>query len=325
MKAFFIKQWFLIGLLLVLIVGFGLSGPLESIAEIPELRSTLLFMVLFVMALPIATSELGKAFRTPWAAVYATALNFVLLPVVAWLTSLGFDPFMGEGLVIAAVVPCTLASAVVWTRRAGGNDSVAIFVMLLTNLFCFLLTPFWLWVFSGRTEISVTGLAGKLALLVVLPMVLAQFFRQLKPVGTWSTRYKSKLSSGAQIGILIMVMIGAVQTGVKFSQSETAISWTQLGLMLLAVNAVHLAVLFFGVWSARLLGFRPPEQIAIGIAGSQKTLMVGLNTAVDLQRSIVPMLLFHICQLVFDTLIVDAWRVRHPLQESDADETETEN
>ena len=88
-----------------------------------------------------------------------------------------------------------------------------------------------------------------------------------------------------------------------------------------AVNVIHLSALFFGKWSAKLLGFQPRDQIAVGIAGSQKTLMVGLNTAVDLNSSILPMLLFHVCQLFFDTIIADRWRkqIDYENQESNSE------
>ena len=40
-------------------------------------------------------------------------------------------------------------------------------------------------------------------------------------------------------------------------------------------------------------------------AGSQKTLMVGLSVATELQVSIVPIVIFHSAQLIFDTFVAD--------------------
>lgn len=270
------------------------------------------------MALPVATEEIGKALRSPWAALYASFINIALLPLLAWVFSLSMGEFLGDGLIIAAAVPCTLASAAVWTRRAGGNDSVAIFVTLITNGFCFLITPFWLWLTvkdeNAATTIDVTALIWKLGLLVVLPMLLAQIARQSRTVGSWSTRKKIELSTLAQIGILTMVMIGAAKMGNKLADGDTSFSIGEIAVVLLAVNAIHFAALFFGFWTAKFLGFGRKDQIAIGIAGSQKTLMVGLNTAVEINRSILPMLLFHICQLVFDTIIADRWKKQDTIQ-----------
>ncbi|MEC9093068.1 MAG: bile acid:sodium symporter [Planctomycetota bacterium] len=309
MKDSLKNQWFLFSLGGVLLVGFFLAKQLVLLSEMQALRNGLLFIVMFLMALPVKTADLGNALKSPWAALYASAINFLMIPLLAWAGSCWFNTFLGEGLIIAAAVPCTLASAAVWTRRAGGNDSVAIFVTLFTNLLCFLLTPFWIWLTLGKSaEISTADLILKLAFLVVLPMILAQLFRQQKSIATWSTQHKTELSLFAQIGILIMVMIGTVKMGIKFSEGSVAFSWIEIGKVFFLVNAIHFSALYFGRYSAKLLGFKTREQIAIGIAGSQKTLMVGLNTAVDLNRSIFPMLLFHVCQLIFDTIIADRWK-----------------
>lgn len=322
MNRFLQRQWFLIALALVLLVGFLASDAFRAIVEMRALRNGILFSVLFLMALPVKTVELGSALRTPWAAIYASLINFALVPILAWLSGFWFDPFLGDGIVVAAVVPCTLASATVWTRRAGGNDSVAIFVTLFTNLFCFVLTPFWIWLTLGReTDIDVIPLIWKLALLVVLPMILAQLIRQHSAIGEFTFSRRTELSTLAQIGILMMVLIGAAKMGIKLSDGSVSFSWQQIAGVLVAVNAIHLAALYFGKYSAALLGFSRANQIAIGIAGSQKTLMVGLNTAVDLNRSILPMLLFHICQLLLDTVIADRWR-EEPGEGEDTPETD---
>lgn len=319
------NQWFLISLAFVLLVGFYLCRWLEPLTTWESFRNCVLFAVLFLMALPVPTSELGKALRSPWAALYASSINFLAIPLMAWAGAGWFGTFLGEGLIVAAVVPCTLASAAVWTRRAGGNDSVAIFVTLFTNLSCFVLTPFWIWLTLGAVaEISAINLMWKLLFLVVLPILLAQAVRQHRGFGSWSTRRKIELSVAAQVGILMMVMIGAAKMGLKLDEDSTIISWTSVVKVLLMVNAIHLFALFFGKWSARLLGFNSRDQIAVGIAGSQKTLMVGLNTAVDLERSILPMLLYHICQLFFDTIIADRWRKKIELENPES-ETQTQN
>jgi sodium/bile acid cotransporter 7 len=57
-------------------------------------------------------------------------------------------------------------------------------------------------------------------------------------------------------------------------------------------------------------GLRLPreDRIAVGIAGSQKTLMVGLQVALACQLLILPMVVYHVGQLIVDTIIADRWR-----------------
>ena len=50
------------------------------------------------------------------------------------------------------------------------------------------------------------------------------------------------------------------------------------------------------------------RQIAIGLSGSQKTLMVGLQIAIDCGVSVIPMITYHLGQLLIDTIVADRWR-----------------
>ena len=59
---------------------------------------------------------------------------------------------------------------------------------------------------------------------------------------------------------------------------------------------------------SKRLGLVRPDQIAVGIAGSQKTLMVGLQVGMDLHVSILPMVVYHVGQLFLDTVIADRIR-----------------
>jgi len=86
-------------------------------------------------------------------------------------------------------------------------------------------------------------------------------------------------------------------------------SWMMgIGLVFAAVG-IHLAALGLGVITARGIGLNRARQIAVGISGSQKTLMVGLQIAIDCGVSVVPMLVYHLGQLTLDTLIAQRWKL----------------
>src|SRR5262245_34234856 len=75
---------------------------------------------LFLMAWTMPGRHLLGVLARPWAALWAFALGAAAVPAAAWLL-LPLLPFeIGLGLLITAAVPCTLASALLWTRRAGG-------------------------------------------------------------------------------------------------------------------------------------------------------------------------------------------------------------
>ena len=61
----------------------------------------------------------------------------------------------------------------------------------------------------------------------------------------------------------------------------------------------------------------PAEQLAVAFAGSQKTLMVGLAIALPFGGlTVLPMLVFHIEQLLIDTLLADRFGISAPVQKT---------
>ncbi len=309
MKQFLIRRWFLIGLAVVLLAGLLGAKSLRPLSEMKLLRDGLVACVLFVMALPLRAVDLWQTVRRPLAPLLAVAVNFGLLPLFAWgLAGAVLTPMMAAGVYVAAATPCTLASAAVWTRRAGGNDGIAILVTILTNSSCFVVTPLWLYVTAGQTETNVPPLSqmiGKLAVLVVLPMLLAQLCRVHKRVAEVATAGKTLLGIVAQTGILTMVLFGAIKSGLSLTGSGESLRALECLKMLIVILTIHISMWFAAGALGRLCRLSRPDWIAVSFAGSQKTLMVGLQVALDSGITILPMVSYHVGQLIVDTFLAD--------------------
>jgi sodium/bile acid cotransporter 7 len=318
------RQWFLFALAGVLSIGFLFSKPLQTLSEFAWLKASVVATVLFLMALPLEFSSMWAALRRPAPTLLAIAINFGLLPAFAWLVSLTLTETLAVGLLVTAATPCTLASAAVWTRRAGGNDAVALMVTIFTNLTCFLVTPALLLITTGRGGVDIPAgeMVARLGFLVVLPIVLGQLSRLRRPIGLWATRRKTTLSTLAQCGILFMVMIGAIRSGIELRETTDgkSLAATDFASMLGAVVVVHSAALAAGHVLATVLGIDRPNRIAVGFAGSQKTLMVGLYVATTYfgGLAILPMVAYHVVQLLIDTVVADQSGFR-PSVDSGAD------
>ena len=328
MLRFLTHRWFLIALTILFVLGLLGASHLKLLAEWKWLRQTNLFLVMFITALPLEARSIWQTLKRPLAPAIALTMTYGLLPLIAWGAShLIQDPSLAGGLLVASVTPCTVASAAVWTRRAGGNDSVAILSTVLTNLACFIVPPLWLSVMLRGTAATASLDAGKLMiellLLVVLPMVLAQLARFYARFAEFATRRKQSLSTLAQCGILLMVLFGAVNSGLKMqsgglTSAQLASQGLQLALMVALVLSIHTGVFFVGYLLTQRLGLPRADAIAVGFSGSQKTLMVGLEIAIASQLSILPMITFHAGQLFIDTLIAD--RLREPQVPAKEDE-----
>lgn len=312
MLALLRQQWFLVLLLGVLGVGILLPGPIGPVAEaIP--RGLVVATVLFLMSVTLPADAMWRAVRQPGPALLAVAINMALAPPLSWLLGHVLPAELAIGLVVAATSPCTLASAAVWTRRAGGNDAVALLVTMITNLTCFATVPLWLNVLIGQTaEVDYSGLMVRLLWLAVLPIFLAQRLRRWQPLAGWVDRHKLSLSIVAQLGLLSIVLQGAVHSGETLAGPAGA-ETVDLGVgatLLSAVMVLHLILFAVGLFTARRLRMGSADRAAVAIAGSQKTLMIGLDVGMVFAAQfgglvILPMVAYHALQLIVDTLLAD--------------------
>jgi sodium/bile acid cotransporter 7 len=326
MKQFLIHRWFLLALVGVIVVGSAFSNQLTALFEaLPRSwESVLIAAIMFLMALPLDASAIGRALRRPTAVALGVGASFVIAPLVAWaiaplLSNISRD--LGLGLLIAAAVPTTVASAAVWTRRAGGNDAVALLVMMVTNLSCSVVTPLLLWITAGAEvgsekfeKFRLVPMMLRLTLIVAVPLLLAQTIRLAPRVAAWSARRKTPLGVICQLGMLTMVLTGVVQCGEKLHGAGTqGIGWIGWAATIAAVLVVHLSAFVAGQSLGRLLHLPREDWIAVGFAGSQKTLLIGLGIAIGYTDvfgplAVLPMVVYHAAQLLVDTVIADRLR-----------------
>jgi sodium/bile acid cotransporter 7 len=313
MLSIFRQRWFLISLVAVLVAGIAWPTTMRPLSSfLPS--DAILAIVTFIMALPLETSVLWRAVRRPGPAWLGSALNSGLAPPLGWMASLVLPAELGSGVILATTVPSTLASAAVLTRRAGGNDAVCFLVTMITNLACFVVVPAWLLLLVGvRAELDYRAIVLKLFLFVVVPITAAQLLRQWAVIGLSATQHKILLGGIAQVGILLMVLIGAVDCGERLAAlgSDSVVSPKNLLMMIAAVVVVHSVLVIAGFGLSGAFSICRDDAIAVAFSGGQKTLMVGafLATAVA-PLAILPMVAYHAAQLVIDTLIADWLRPR---------------
>ncbi|MEO1529123.1 MAG: bile acid:sodium symporter [Planctomycetota bacterium] len=310
------SNWFLLALALTFLFGYFAAENLEPLARQVTLRSTLVMLVMWAMGITLRADAIRNSIRRPTASLLAIGINVVFVPLMCVGVMHWLSPDMGGGLFVAGLVPCTLASASVWVRKAGGDDSIAIITTTVTNLATIAVVPIGIqWVISAQSEVSAADQMQKLALFVVAPLGVAQLMRRFG-WAVWADRNKKRLSLAAQFGILVMVAFGAVVSRSYGDDSNASISLVMLLLVTMLALAVHVIALTTGIGASRVLGLTRESQIAVGIAGSQKTLMVGLQIAIDCGVSVLPMMIYHASQLVFDTIIVQRWAKATPEDES---------
>ncbi|MCI0462994.1 MAG: bile acid:sodium symporter [Gemmataceae bacterium] len=310
MCAFLARRWFL----LVLVGGaalavayphwFGWSAHLD-----PRL---VVAGALFLMAWTLPTRSLTRAVRHPGPALWAVFVSSALLPAAAWLVGALLADDFRVGLLLSASVPCTLASAVLWTRRAGGDEAVALLVILCTTATGWLVAPAWLALTTGTgVALDTPAMMLDLVLCLVLPVGAGQLCQTAGPLARAAVRWKVPLGVVSQLLILTILLRAAANVGTRFGEGSAALSGGAVVVAALASLTVHLTALAGGLWGARALGFDARAQAAVAFASSQKTLPVALllferyfQAAYPL--AILPLTFYHFGQLIVDTFIADA-------------------
>ncbi|MCH2202274.1 MAG: bile acid:sodium symporter [Fuerstiella sp.] len=324
MISFFQRHWFLVWLLILIPLGIVLGrhdstfGVAALIHNLPTAVCT--GAILFLMSVTLDTGKLMLSLRRPYPVITACSINMLFIPLLCLpILTLQQTPAFQVGLLIAACVPCTMAAASVWTRKAEGNDAVSLLVTLVTNGSCFLLTPAWMEVgrvMFGTADTSDTvSFGGMMVLLIfgaLLPALLGQIVRTHQTVRSWVDRKKSVISSSAQAIILSLVFISSFKGGQRFDFGDGALPHQALLIVWGSCVALHLAAAAAGWFCSGLFGFAESDRRAIVLAGSQKTLPIGLlmSEATGMPFSIIPMLLFHGSQLFIDTWIAGRLKQR---------------
>jgi sodium/bile acid cotransporter 7 len=318
MKQFLLRRWFLLALAAGALLGALVPDWLRPAVELLPPRAVV-SLALFFMAWALESRSLGRSLLRPLPALWASAISYTLVPLLAW----GFARWLPvaldfrAGLVIMAAVPCTLASAVIWTRLGGGNEAVALLTVVLTTATSWLITPLWLAPLGRAVSLNTQDMMRDLLLYMVLPVAAGQLARAVPALAALATRRKAVLGVVSQLLILAILLKAATEVGDRLRTNRADYDLVSVLVIAAAGIVTHLAALGVGLGSSRLLGFDRPSQIAVAFACSQKTLPVALLVFTDFFRekyplAVLPIVLYHFSQLLVDTVIADRLRVSAP-------------
>jgi predicted Na+-dependent transporter len=304
---------------MLLVTGAVLAGIAPAAFAWAE-RIDLRFVVapaLFLMGWTLPSRSLARALVRPWPALWAAVISYAGLPLAAWGVSslLPLNDFR-IGLLIIVCGPCTLASAVLWTRLGGGDDATTLLVVVLTTSTSWLITPGWLGLLTGTTvAVDTFAMMQYLLWTMLLPVGLGQLCRGVGPLARTATHHKRLFGIVSQLLILLSLLKGAVILSFRFRQGTRLPDAGAVLEVIVACLGLHLLAQAVGFWSSRWMGVDRPRRTAVAFSCSQKTLPVALLIFDRYFRAfplaILPLVAYHFGQLVVDTFVADRLGHRH--------------
>src|SRR5581483_10988711 len=187
MQRFLVNHWFLTALVIGLIGAGAFPERFGWATAWIEPRWVIAFALL-LMAWTMPSRNLLAELKWPVPSLWAALVSCTVVPLGAWgLGSLVPLADVGVGLLISASVPCTLASAVLWTRLAGGNEATALLVILISTLMSCVTTTAWLVTLIGAgVQVPFSAMMRDLLATLVLPVGVGQLSRAWPPLALFA-------------------------------------------------------------------------------------------------------------------------------------------
>ena len=290
-------------------------GPGNIIKANGYVIPVLVGIMLGIAGFTMDTSKLVEQSSNFRAIIPVLASTYILAPLVAYGLSQALAPESDENflpaMMIMAAQAGSLASAIALTLMAGGNRELALICTLISNGFTVLLTPFVLELSIGtKVAFPISEMIARMALVILLPVAVGQLLRPI----FWerARRAHDFIRIIPQFIILMFVYTGFSAATGQLSQDK------DLVLRFFAACALlHLVLLGANTLLSGALKLQWPDRTALILCGSQKTLPNGIyiwNTFfVSNPYGAVPLVLYHLFQLIVDTLLVPFFEKRNPV------------
>lgn len=163
---------------LAMAAGFG-TGLLVDLDPLKVLVLPLTMLMVYPMLVNVKTRDAFSLVDSRVVGV-AMALNFLVLPLVAWVLARIFfasDAGLFVGMVLAGLFP-TSGMTISWTGFAKGNVGAAVKMTVIGLIAASLLAPVYLKVFAGRVvPVDLLGVLSTVVLVVAVPLAAAQLTR----------------------------------------------------------------------------------------------------------------------------------------------------
>lgn len=203
--------------LVVLIPLAMLAGLVAGVVtDVSGLKALVLPMTMLMVYPMLVNVRLADALgpRDGRALAIAMVLDFLVLPVVAWVLAFAFfraEPGLFVGMILAGLFP-TSGMTISWTGFANGNVGAAVKMTVVGLVAASLLAPVYLLLMAGAVvPVDIADVAMTVLYVVGIPLVAAVITRTLLVRRLGQQRYKSRVAplfpGISTVGVLAIVFL----------------------------------------------------------------------------------------------------------------------
>lgn len=186
-------------------IAFGQFELIQVHAE--SIIPPLLIAMLYVTFLQIPLKDIQNAFKNIRFTLSSIIINFVWVPLLAWLLALSFlgdNSALYIGFIMLMVTPCT-DWYLIFTKIARGNVALSTAILPLNLILQLILMPVYLFVFAGTHDmIEFSFLLESIVLVLLTPFILSLISKALlkgKPM-----LHENLLSMSANVPIVFLCL-----------------------------------------------------------------------------------------------------------------------
>ena len=274
-----------------------------------------IFLIFLIQGLALRTETLARGLLAWRVHLFIHAVMFVGIPMLMWLTLrlplLHLEPALRTGFLLLSMLPTTISTAAVFTARAGGNITVAIFNSSISNVLGIFIVPLWIgWISHGNGQlIPVSSVLGEITVILLVPLVIGQIARPC--IRSLVETNGSRL--GAVTTALILFIVFAALSNSFVSRVWEGGGWATVLTALLGALVLLSVVTLLTAKLLRWTNFSREDRIAALFCASQKTLAAGIplaqaifaNGPLPVGLIVLPIMAYHVSQLLLGAGLVE--------------------
>ncbi len=174
----FIEKHFWIFLLAGIVM--GLWKPVRS-GIAPYLPEILLGMMLFLVFLKIDALEVLEKIRDFRLMIFISTIYMIIIPLAFYFFTKIFDSRLAIGILLLTAMPAGVSSPAL-VDILKGNITLAMSIAIVTQMIAPFTVPFLFWLIGSKNlDLNILLIFKDIALLVFLPMILAQSVKKFFP------------------------------------------------------------------------------------------------------------------------------------------------